>query len=84
MPQPTLRQRKIFALIRVLAGLVAALYLGYVVVANLAAGLPFDGALRVSALMAVAGLAYAAWYLRDLSAVAREERDAGEPGRPRS
>ena len=79
MPQPTLRQRKVFALIRVLAGLVAALYLGYVVVANLAAGLSFDGALRVSALIAVAGFGYAAWYLRELSAVAREERDAGKP-----
>jgi cytochrome bd-type quinol oxidase subunit 2 len=80
MPQPTLRQRKTFALIRVLGGLVAALYLGYVVIANLAAGLPFDGALRVSALIAIAGFAYAAWYLRDLSAVAREERDAGRAG----
>lgn len=78
MPQPTLRQRKVFSLMRVIAGLVAALYLGYVVVANLAAGLPFDATLKFSALIAVAGLAYSAWYLRDLSAVAREERASAE------
>ncbi len=78
MSQLTLRQRKIFALTRVLGGLVAAIYLAYVVVANLAAGLPFGGALRLSAVMAVVGLAYAAWYLRDLSAVAREEKNAGK------
>ncbi|MCK0509956.1 hypothetical protein [Aromatoleum buckelii] len=72
---PTLRQRKIFALTRILAGLVAACYLGYVVVANLAAGLPFDRTLLFTALVSVAGFAYAAWYLRDLSAVAREERE---------
>lgn len=74
MSQPTLRQRKIFALTRILAGLIAALYLGYVVIANLASGLPFDGTLAFTMLVAVAGLAYAAWYLRDLSSVAREER----------
>lgn len=80
MSQPTLRQRKIFALTRILAGLVAALYLGYVVATNLAAGLPFDATLVFTALVAVAGLAYAAWYLRDLSAVAREERKIGGKG----
>jgi archaellum biogenesis protein FlaJ (TadC family) len=71
---PTLRQRKIFALTRILGGLVAACYLAYVVVANLAAGQPFDTTLKFTALVAIAGFAYAAWYLRDLSAVAREER----------
>ncbi|QDF95121.1 hypothetical protein CJ010_00410 [Azoarcus sp. DD4] len=73
---PTLRQRKIFALTRILGGFVAALYLGYVVLANLAAGLPFDRTLVFTALVAVAGFAYAAWYLRDLQAVARDERAA--------
>lgn len=77
MPQPTLKQRKTFALIRVLGGLVAGCYLGYVVVANLAAGLAFEGQLVFTAIVAVAGFAYAAWYLRDLSAVAREEREQG-------
>lgn len=75
MPQPTLKQRKTFALIRIIGGLFAAFYLGYVVVANLAAGAPFDRTLMFTALVAVAGFAYAAWYLRDLSAVAREERE---------
>jgi cytochrome bd-type quinol oxidase subunit 2 len=75
MAQPTLKQRKTFALIRILGGMTAAFYLGYVVVANLAAGLPFDRTLMFTALVAVAGFAYAAWYLRDLAAVAREERD---------
>ncbi|KAI5913140.1 MAG: hypothetical protein JSR42_14355 [Proteobacteria bacterium] len=73
MPQPTLKQRKTFALIRIIGGLFAGCYLGYVVVVNLAAGLPFDRTLMFTALVAVAGFAYAAWYLRDLSAVAREE-----------
>ena len=78
---PTLRQRKIFALTRILGGLVAAGYLGYVVVANLAAGLPFEGTLVFTALIAAAGFGYAAWYLRDLSAVAREEREQGGAGK---
>lgn len=78
---PTLRQRKIFALTRILGGLVAAGYLGYVVIANLAAGLPFEGTLVFTALVAAAGLGYAAWYLRDLSAVAREEREQGGDGK---
>lgn len=80
MPQLSLRQRKTFSLIRVLAGMVAALYLCYVVVANLAAGMPFDGTLKFSALIALVGFGYAAWYLRDLSAVAREEREATKKG----
>ena len=75
MPQPTLKQRKTFTLIRILGGLVAGCYLGYVVVANLAAGLAFEGQLVFTAIVAVAGFAYAAWYLRELSAVAREERE---------
>lgn len=78
---PTLRQRKIFALTRILGGLVAAGYLGYVVLANLAAGLPFEGTLVFTALVAAAGFGYAAWYLRDLSAVAREEREEGDGGK---
>lgn len=82
MPQatPTLRQRKIFALTRILGGLVAACYLGYVVVANLVAGVAFDRTLGFTALVAAAGFAYAAWYLRDLSAIAREERAQGVNG----
>lgn len=80
MAQLTLKQRKTFALIRILGGLFAAFYLGYVVVANLAAGLPFDRTLMFTALVAVAGFAYAAWYLRELSAVAREEQQGPRAG----
>lgn len=75
---PTLRQRKIFALTRILGGLVAALYLGYVVLANLADGRAFDSTLLFTAAVAIAGFGYAAWYLRDLQAVAREERGEAE------
>ncbi|AYH45851.1 hypothetical protein [Azoarcus sp. DN11] len=78
---PTLRQRKIFALTRILGGLVAACYLGYVVIANLAGGAPFDSKLMFTALVAAAGFGYAAWYLRDLSGVAREEREQGVDGK---
>lgn len=74
MAQPTLKQRKTFALIRIFGGMVAALYLSFVVVSNVLAGVPFEGSLVFTALIAVVGYAYAAWYLRDLSAVAREER----------
>ena len=65
MAKPTLQQRKTFALIRILGGMVAALYLSVVVVTNLLEGAPFAGS-----------LIFTAWYLRDLSAVAREERAA--------
>ena len=74
MAQPTLKQRKTFALIRIFGGMVAALYLSFVVVSNVLAGVPFEGSLIFTALIAVIGYGYAAWYLRDLSAVAREER----------
>ena len=74
MAQPTLKQRKTFALIRIFGGMVAALYLSFVVVSNVLAGVPFQGSLIFTALIAVVGYGYAAWYLRDLSAVAREER----------
>mgnify|MGYP001768021275 FL=1 len=74
MAQPTLKQRKPFALIRIFGGMVAALYLSFVVVSNVLAGVPFEGSLIFTALIAVVGYGYAAWYLRDLSAVAREER----------
>ncbi|WP_068809014.1 hypothetical protein [Thauera phenolivorans] len=74
-PAPTLQQRKTFALIRILGGLVAGAYLGYVVLVNLAAGVAFEGQLLFTALVAAAGFGYAAWYLRELSAVAREERE---------
>ena len=74
MAQPTLKQRKTFALIRIFGGMVAALYLSFVVVSNVLAGEPFEGSLIFIALIAVVGYGYAAWYLRDLSAVAREER----------
>ena len=74
MATPTLKQRKTFALIRILGGMVAARYRSFVVLTNLMAGVPFAGSLIFTALIAVVGYAYAAWYLRDLSAVAREER----------
>jgi hypothetical protein len=74
MAQPTLKQRKTFALLRIFGGMVAAAYLSFVVVTNLLAGVPFAGSLIFTALLAVVGYAYVAWYLRDLSAVAREER----------
>ena len=76
MAKPTLQQRKTFALIRILGGMVAALYLSVVVVTNLLEGAPFAGSLIFTAVVAVVGYAYDAWYLRDLSAVAREERAA--------
>lgn len=76
MAQPNLKQRKTFAMIRVMGGLVAALYLSFVVVANVLEGVPFEGSLLFTALVAVAGYGYAAWYLRELSAIAREERGA--------
>ncbi|HJV28568.1 MAG TPA: hypothetical protein VJ673_23010 [Aromatoleum sp.] len=79
---PTLRQRKIFALTRILGGFVAACYLAYVVIANLADGAPFDGTLKFTALIAIAGFGYAAWYLRDLSAIAREEQQGGGADKP--
>ena len=72
MAQPTLKQRKTFALIRIFGGMVAALYLSFVVVSNVLAGVPFEGSLIFTALIAVVGYGYAAWYLRDLSAGARE------------
>ncbi|MGD9872350.1 MAG: hypothetical protein AB7S63_15040 [Thauera sp.] len=74
MAQPTLKQRKTFALIRIFGGMVAALYLSFVVVSNVLAGVPFEGSLVFTALIAAVGYGYAAWYLRELSAVAREER----------
>ena len=74
MAQPTLKQRKTFALIRIFGGMVAALYLSFVVVSIVLAGVPFEGNLVFTALIAAVGYGYAAWYLRDLSAVAREER----------
>lgn len=79
-PAPTLKQRKVFALIRILGGLMAALYLASVLIANLATGQPFDRTLMFTALMAAAGFGYAAWYLRELSAVAREEQAQGKAG----
>ncbi|WP_341646422.1 hypothetical protein [Thauera sp. SDU_THAU2] len=75
MAQPNLKQRKTFAMIRVMGGMVAALYLSAVVVANVLEGVPLEGSLLFSALVAAAGYGYAAWYLRELSAIAREERD---------
>lgn len=80
-PAPTLKQRKVFALIRIFGGLVAALYLASVLIANLATGQAFDRTLMFTTLMAVAGFAYAAWYLRELKAVAREEEAQGGGGR---
>ena len=80
MAQPTLKQRKTFALIRIFGGMVAALYLSFVVLTNMLAGQALEGELLLSALGARAGYGYAAWYLRDLAAVAREERAGGGPG----
>ncbi|GAB1461180.1 hypothetical protein [Thauera sp.] len=77
MAQPTLKQRKTFALIRIFGGMVAALYLSFVVVTNMLAGHALEGELVYSALVALAGYGYAAWYLRELAAVAREERGGG-------
>lgn len=74
MAQPTLKQRKTFALIRILGGMIAALYLSFVVVVNVLGGVAFGGSLAFTALVALAGYGYAAWYLRELSAIAREER----------
>lgn len=78
MRQPTLKQRKTFALIRICGGLVAALYLSYVVVTNLLVGVPFQGHLVTTALVAAGAYGYVAWCLRELSAVARAEREAAE------
>ena len=77
LAQPTLKQRKTFALIRIFGGMVAALYLSFVVVTNMLAGHSLEGELLYSALVALAGYGYAAWYLRELAAVAREERGGG-------
>ncbi|MDY0072756.1 MAG: hypothetical protein RBR77_08930 [Thauera sp.] len=76
MSQPTLKQRKTFALIRIIGGLVAALYLSAVVVLNMAEGKPLAGSLLYTALVALLGYAYAAWHLRALAAVAKEEKSA--------
>lgn len=77
MARLTLKQRKTFALMRILAGLFAAFYLGYVVISNLIAGMAFDTTLKFTTAVAIVGFGYAAWYLRELSAVAREERGEG-------
>ena len=69
-----LRRRKIFSLIRILGGMISACYLGYVVLTNLAAGIPFNGPLILCAIIATAGFIYASWYLRELSTIACEER----------
>lgn len=74
MSQPTLKQRKTFALIRISGGLVAALYLSAVVVLNMAEGKPLAGSLLYTALVALVGYVYAAWHLRSLAAVAKEEK----------
>ena len=69
-----LRKRKVFALIRIVGGLVSACYLGFVVLINLAGGVPFNGSLILCAIIAISGFIYASWYLRELSAIACEER----------
>lgn len=72
--RPTLKQRRMFALIRALGGMVAALYLSVVVVVNMINGATLQGSLLYTALVAVAAYAYAAWNLRHLAASAREEQ----------
>lgn len=82
MAQPTLRQRKIFALIRCLSGLFAALYLSFVVVNNMLAGIPLEGELAFAAGVAVIGFVYAAWYLRVWSRAVSESASPATPPEP--
>jgi hypothetical protein len=54
-----------------------ALVLGYSFVVNVLAGQPVEGAL-MTGLMAFVGLAYAAYYTRTLSRLAKAEQDAAK------
>lgn len=78
MSSANLKQRKTFALIRIFGGLGAAIYLSYVVIVNVLAGVPFQGQLVTTALVATGAFGYVAWCLRELSAVARAEREESE------
>jgi cytochrome bd-type quinol oxidase subunit 2 len=77
MASPTPKQQKTFALIRIIGGFAAALVLGYSFVVNVLAGQPVEGAL-MTGLMAFVGLAYAAYYTRTLSRLAKAEQDAAK------
>ena len=78
MASPTPKQQKTFALIRIIGGFAAALDLGYSFVVNVLAGQPVEGALLMTGLMAFVGLAYAAYYTRTLSRLAKAEQDAAK------
>ena len=78
MASPTPKQQKTFALIRIIGGFAAALVLGYSFVVNAFAGQPVEGALLLTGLMAFVGLAYAAYYTRTLSRLAKAEQDAAK------
>ena len=78
MASPTPKQQKTFALIRIIGGFTAALVLGYSFVVNVFAGQPVEGALLIAGLMAFVGLAYAAYYTRTLSRLAKAEQEAGK------
>jgi hypothetical protein len=54
------------------------LVLGYSFVVNVLAGQPVEGALLMTGLMAFVGLAYAAYYTRTLSRLAKAEQDAAK------
>lgn len=74
MVTPTLKQQKTFAAIRIVGGLVAAFVLGYSFVVNIFGGLPMEGAVLMTGIMAFLGLAYAAYYTRVLGRIAKSER----------
>ena len=78
MASPTPKQQKTFALIRIIGGFAAALDLGYSFVVDVLAGPPDEGALLWTGLMAFVGLAYAAYYTRTLSRLAKAEQDAAK------
>lgn len=77
MTTPNLKQQKTFALIRIIGGLAAACVLGYSFVANVLAGVPAEGAVLATGLMAFFGLAYAGYYTKVLSRIAEAEKSTG-------
>ncbi len=79
MASPTPKQHKTFALIRIIGGFAAAVVLGYSFVANVLRWSACRGCAAGTGLMACVGLAYAAFYTRSLSRLAKAEKDAGTP-----
>lgn len=79
MASPTLKQQKTFALVRIIGGFAAAGVLGYSFVANVLAGQPAEGAVLGTGIMALLALGYAAFYTRNLSRIAEQEKSAGTP-----